>query len=244
MSSNYSSIVGAAVKKIYGRDMLKVKKQSKISLARVREIITEIKKYLKEHQLISIVLKIAVVLYVLVSVIYLVVIYNTFTNYRNNCQKYYAQIGVEVKRRENLIPNLILLVSKYSKHEMDIMKHVADARQTIAGSADIGKKIEASKQLEGILSKLLAIAEQYPDLKATDTTRNLIVELTNTENRIAEMKAKYNLNAKDYNDLWYDIPTSWIAQRLFNIQTPIMYIATDEDILKVPLVINEEVQNK
>ena len=224
------SLMRAIVKKLYLKETNKTQ-----VFPGIKRAIYKLERFFREHEVLSWVLKIfslAVIILVSWGVIHY---YNAYAICRNYCQVYYAQVGVEFKRRQNLIPNLVLCVSEYAIHEKGIMKHVADARQVLSGPGNFKTKMEAAKQIEGTLSKLLAIVEQYPGLKAVEATQTLLKELSNTENRIVEWKNKYNDSARDFNNLLTTFPTN-ILGYLFRIKGPVSYIATDEDLLKVSLV--------
>jgi len=148
---------------------------------------------------------------------------------------YFAQVGVELKRRSNLIPNLVVTVRKYAFHEEEIFKHVSDAREMLTQAKNMTEKMEAAAKLDTALSKLLAVVEQYPDLKATQSMQDLIKELTNTENRIAEEKGKYNEVARAYNQLLSAFPTN-ILGRIYGFAQRMPYIGAEKDLLKTPEV--------
>ena len=222
--------MGAVVNKLYLKepDELRV-------ISKFKRTVNKIKTYLIEHEILAWILKIvsiAVVVFVIWGVIHT---YNSFSNLRNYCEFFYSRVGVEFKRRQNLVPNLVLCMNEYLIHEKGIMKHVSDARQAISGPGDIRTKIEATKQMEGALSKLLGIVEQYPDLKASGPVQTLLKELSNTENRIADWKMKYNENANNFNNLLTSFPTNIIGHA-FGIRIPIRYISSNEDLVKVGLI--------
>ncbi|MBI4669148.1 MAG: LemA family protein [Elusimicrobia bacterium] len=195
----------------------------------------EFKLLLKEHPSLAWTIRIAVPLAVLLIWMGIIMAYNMYALCRTDCELYHAQVGVEVKRRADLIPNLVVCVSQYSAHEKNIMKHVADVRQALSSSNDIGTRIAASKAIEGALARLMAIVEQYPNLKASDPVQSLIKEISNTENRIAELRGKYNESARAFNNLYTTIPTNWLGW-CFGIRKPVPYINTDEDLIRAYMV--------
>ncbi|MCB4756625.1 MAG: LemA family protein [Elusimicrobia bacterium] len=224
-----------AIKKLYGKDIGNGPHKKFKYLEDFKESLKQFKVYLKSHPIADRAIKSVLIIAALLIAWGIIACYNTYSRYRNYCQLYMSQVGVELKRRQNLIPNLVLCVSGYSVHEKGIMSHVADARQILSGPGSISSKIEAAKQMEGMLSKLLAIVEQYPNLKASETTQTLLKELSNTENRIADGKMKYNESAKDFNNVLSTFPTN-IVGYLFGIRKPIPYLTTDEDLMAVALV--------
>lgn len=201
------------------------------------EIIKEIESEIDRHPHITNIIKIAIILCYITAVWGIIAVYNSFSTEINECKLYYADIGVEMRKRQNLIPKFASYYGKYISHESDIMTHIADARQNIAGSKHIplDKQIENARQMEDILSNLLLIAEVYPDLMASKSAQNLMNQLNETENRIAELKWKYNKFAANCDELFLNYPVSFIG-RLVGYKIPVTLIATDDDLLKVPLV--------
>ena len=203
----------------------------------VSEVLQEIESEIDRHPYITNVIKVAVVLWYIGAAWGVIAVFNTFSNEITECKACYADIGVEMRRRQNVIPKFANYYGKYISHEKDIMTHIADARKNIANSKDIplGKQIENAKQMEGILSNMLLIVELYPDLRASQSAQNLMNELKETENRIAELKWKYNELAGRCAELYLHYPVSFIGW-FFGYRTPVPFLATDDDLLKVPLV--------
>ena len=111
-----------------------------------------------------------------------------------------AGIERELQRRQNLIPNLVQATAKYALHEQMMFKYVCDARDTLKSMQESGAaKIPAGDELARSMSKLIALAEQYPDLKATQSIQDLIKEASETENRIAQAKNEYHAAAETFN---------------------------------------------
>ncbi|MFQ5867299.1 MAG: LemA family protein [bacterium] len=111
----------------------------------------------------------------------------------------WAQIDTQLKRRSELIPDLVATVKRYVKHEREVFTHVADARSALAGARTVAEKLKAAKELDGALARLLAIVERYPDLKANQTFLRLMDELSGTTNRIAVARVRYNRAVKTFN---------------------------------------------
>ncbi|MCD6423478.1 MAG: LemA family protein [Elusimicrobia bacterium] len=115
----------------------------------------------------------------------------------------WAEIENQLKRRNDLIPNLVETVKGYAKHEKEIFENVADSRAKLSGliseKGSIKAKIQAANELGGALSRLLAIVENYPDLKANQNFIRLQDELAGTENRIAVARMRYNRAVKEFN---------------------------------------------
>ena len=191
----------------------------------------EFKVLLKEYPALATLLRVSVPLAVMLIWIGVILTYNTYSTFRTNCELYRAQVGVEVKRRTDLIPNLVACVNRYEIYEKDVMKHVSDARQALSGPGDVSEKAAASRAMQGALGRLLAIVEQYPNLKASDSVQSLIKELSNTENRIAENKGKYNENAQAFNNYHTNFPTNLLGW-CFGITKAMPYINTEEDLVR------------
>jgi len=111
----------------------------------------------------------------------------------------WAQVENQLKRRYDLIPNLVQTVKGYAKHEKELFEHLADARTQYFQAKDVKGKIAASNQLEGVLSRLLLLREQYPDLKANQSFLKLQDSLEGTENRIAVERKRYNESVQRLN---------------------------------------------
>lgn len=132
--------------------------------------------------------------------------YNRFVTLGNRIDNSLSQINVQLKRRVDLIPNLIETVKGYAKHEKGIMKEVNDARKALVSAKGIEKKVAANNQLEGALGRLFAIAENYPDLKANTNFLELQRELSSTEDRVAYSRQNYNDSILRYNVLCEKFP--------------------------------------
>ena len=132
--------------------------------------------------------------------------YNRFIILGNRIDNSLSQINVQLKRRADLIPNLIETVKGFAKHEKGIMKEVTEARKALMGAKGIENKVKADGVLEGALGKLFAIAEGYPDLKANTNFMELQRELSSTEDRVAYARQNYNDSILRYNDLCMKFP--------------------------------------
>ncbi len=138
--------------------------------------------------------------------------FNRLTTLSNRIDNSLSQIDVQLKRRADLIPNLIESVKGYMKHEKTIIQSVNDARKALMGAKDLPSRIKANQKLEGFLGRLFAIAEAYPDLKANTTFVELQRELSSTEDRIAYARQYYNDSILSYNDLVKTFPGRVFAQ--------------------------------
>ena len=145
-----------------------------------------------------------------VLVFYLIIIYNTLVKLRNRFKNAFAQIDVQLKRRYELIPNLVETAKGYMKHERETLEAVIKARnqassaqQSASTHPEDGSAIQAlmgaEAALGGTLGRLFALMENYPDLKADQTMQQLMEELTSTENRVAFARQAYNDAVMEYN---------------------------------------------
>ena len=132
--------------------------------------------------------------------------YNRFSVLSNRIDNSLSQIDVQLKRRADLIPNLIETVKGYAKHEKDIMKEVSEARKALVSAKGLSDKIKADKSLEGALGKLFAVAENYPELKANTNFLELQRELSSTEDKVAYARQFYNDSILTYNTLCTTLP--------------------------------------
>lgn len=156
--------------------------------------------------------------------IYVVYSYNSLVKYRNWVKESWSQIDVQLKRRHDLIPNLVNTVKGYAKHEQETLEKVIQARnQLINGTPQ--QRIEADNEIQQALKSIFALSEAYPELKANQNFLNLQEELTNTENKVAYSRQLYNKTVAEYNIKRETIPTNIIAS-LFNFQK--------EELLSIP----------
>jgi LemA protein len=139
------------------------------------------------------------------------VYYNRFAVLGNRIENSLSQINVQLKRRADLIPNLMESVKGYVKHEKSVIKSVNDARKALVSAKGIEKKVEADRILENALGRLFAIAEAYPDLKANTNFLELQKELSTTEDRVAYARQYYNDSILTYNDLCRTFPGKFFA---------------------------------
>ncbi|MFC2063270.1 LemA family protein [Chloroflexota bacterium] len=150
---------------------------------------------------------------VVVLLISFVVTYNGLVRLRNQVKNAWAQIDVQLKRRYNLIPNLVETVKGYMEHERGTLEAVTNARnlaQQVASSG-VGERAKAEGELSSALSRLLAVVENYPDLKANQNFLALQEELTSTENKISFSRQYYNDSVLKYNNQTEMFPSNIVA---------------------------------
>lgn len=136
--------------------------------------------------------------------------YNSLVGLDQQVTQSWAQVENQLQRRNDLIPNLVNTVKGYASHEKTIFIQVAESRSKLAGTIKTGtqaEKITAARELDGVLARLLAIAENYPNLKASDNFVRLQDELAGTENRIAVERMRYNESVQSYNTSAKRLPT-------------------------------------
>jgi len=132
--------------------------------------------------------------------------YNRFIVLENRVDNSLSQIDVQLKRRADLIPNLISTVKGYAKHEQTAIKSVTEARKALLGAKGIEEKVKADNLLEKALKTIFALAENYPDLKANTNFLELQRELTSTEDKVAYSRQFYNDSILTYNNMCEQFP--------------------------------------
>ncbi|MBN2015151.1 MAG: LemA family protein [Candidatus Altiarchaeota archaeon] len=140
-----------------------------------------------------------------------VVIYNGLVTLRARVRNAWAQIDVQLKRRYDLIPNLVETVKGYAKHEREVFENVTKARAAAINASGVEAQAQAENMLSGALKSLFAVAENYPDLKASQNFMMLQEELSGTENKIAYSRQFYNDSVMEYNIRIQKIPYNVIA---------------------------------
>ena len=150
---------------------------------------------------------------VVLLIIFLVANYNGLVRLRNQMKNAWAQIDVQLKRRYDLIPNLMETVKGYMKHERETLEAVTNARNLAQGtsSGSVGARSKAESELSGALSRLLVVVENYPDLKANQNFLALQEELTSTENKISFSRQYYNDSVFKLNNKIQMFPSNMVA---------------------------------
>ena len=160
---------------------------------------------------------IIVIVILLIIVISLVGMYNTLVRLRNRVKNAWAQIDVQLKRRHDLIPNLVKTAKGYMKHEQNTLKEITEARSKAMGAGSVGDKAKAEGELSGAMSKFFLVVENYPDLKANSNFLAVQEELTSTENKIAFARQSYNDQVLFFNNKIQIFPSNIVAS-MFNFK--------------------------
>ena len=171
---------------------------------------------------------IILIIIVVLILIYLGSTYNSFVVLRNRVKDQWAQIDVQLKRRSDLIPNLVETVKGYASHEKDTLEAVVKARNEYLSSDTPEGKIEANNDLNKVVTKLFALAESYPELKADTNFRELQTTLTETEDKISYARQFYNDVVMKYNNKVEVFPSNIVAG-MFGFKTSAYFNATEEE---------------
>jgi LemA protein len=151
------------------------------------------------------------VLAVLILIGLPILIYNGLVSRRIETQNAWSQIDVQLKRRYDLIPNIVETVKGYASHERETLERVTQARNIALGAKGVAAQAQAENQLTGALKSLFAVAEAYPDLKANQNFLGLQEELTATENRIGFARQHYNDTVSQYNEALQRFPANVVG---------------------------------
>ena len=157
---------------------------------------------------------IAVIILVLIALVVFgqyVTVRNTLVSKNEAVKSAWSEVDVNLQRRADLIPNLVETVKAYAKQEQTVFGDIANARSALLSARSPSDKIAANNQLDGALGRLLAIAENYPQLKSNENFLRLQDELAGTENRIAVSRKRYNDSLQDYNTYVQQFPASLLA---------------------------------
>jgi len=174
----------------------------------------------------------------LIVLIWVIATYNTLVRLRNYCRESWSGIDTELKRRYNLIPNLVRTVKGYAAHERETLEHVTEARTRALGSTGSPEsQARDENMLVDSLKQLFAVSENYPDLKASENFLALQEELANTEDRIQAARRFYNANVRDLNTRSEVVPSNIIAS-IFNFKKEEYFEIEDSGIRTAPKVNN------
>lgn len=173
---------------------------------------------------------------VIVLILWVIISYNSLIRLSNNAKEAWSDIEVQLKRRYDLIPNLVNTVKGYATHESVAFEKVSEARSKAmqSGSGTVADKAAAENQLSGTLKSLFAISEAYPELKANQNFLSLQGELSDTENKIQSSRRFYNGNVRDLNISLQSFPSNIIANA-FHFSKMDLFDLGDNDAAQNPV---------
>jgi len=178
---------------------------------------------------------IVVLIVIGVVVLFVISMYNSLIQLRNRVKNAWSQIDVQLKRRHDLIPNLLETVKGYMKHEREIMENITKYRSQAMDAGTVGEKAQAEGLLSGALGQLRVQVENYPDLKANQNFLALQEELTSTENKISFARQNYNDEVLSYNNKIQMFPSNILAG-MFNFKQEEFFQVEDVKEKEVPKV--------
>lgn len=165
---------------------------------------------------------------IILVAIFLWYLYNSIIVSKMHVSEALSQIDVQLKRRADLIPNLVETVKGYEKHEKEVFEKVTQARASLVSAKGAEEKAQANNQLSQALKSIFAVAENYPDLKASQNFMELQEELSDTENKIAYARQFYNSNVVNYNTKLKVFPNVFFA-RILNFKEAEFFAATETE---------------
>ena len=169
-----------------------------------------------------------VLIIIVVLIVALVLCYNGLVQSRNKVKNAWSQIDVQLQRRFDLIPNLVEAVKGYMAHEEGTLAKVTELRTAWAGASTVSEKAKLDNELSGALKTIMAVSENYPDLKASQNFSELQEELRNTENKISYARQFYNDSVTMYNTKLQVIPTNIIAGMFHFTEETLFKVESDE----------------
>lgn len=182
---------------------------------------------------------IVIIVIVAVIVFWLIAIYNRLVSLKNNRENAFADIDVQLKQRNDLIPQLVATVKGYAAHEKDLLERITEARAGVMNAATINDKIEADTQLSQALQGLRVQVEAYPDLKANTNFLQLQGEISDIENKLADARRYFNAATRDYNTAIESFPANIIAGGFGHTRQPMYELSqTDRKAMEQPPQIN------
>lgn len=171
---------------------------------------------------------IAIVVVLVLLILYVIGTYNGLVSLRNKKDDQWSQIDVQLKRRADLIPNLVEIVKEYAKHESETLEKVIEARNTYMTAKTPEEEMKASGEVTQALNKLLALSEAYPELKANQNFLGLQQDVSDTEDKISYARQFYNDSVLTYNNKVQMFPSNIIAG-MFNFTKASFFEVSDSD---------------
>lgn len=163
-----------------------------------------------------------IVAIVVLIIIYNIVLYNSFVKLNNMVKEAFSTMDVYLKKRWDLIPNIVETIKGYVKHEKDTLKEVVELRNSVYDKMSNEEKIKTNEQLSNGISKIMALSEAYPDLKANENFKDLSNQLTKIEDEIANSRKYYNGVVRKYNNKVEMFPSNIFA-KLFGYKSKTMF---------------------
>lgn len=170
-----------------------------------------------------------------VIVLWVVAAYNGLISFRNRVEEAWSDIDVQMKRRYDLIPNLVNTVKGYASHESGVFERVTEARAKAMQAGTVAEHAQSENMLSETLKSLFAVSEAYPDLKANTNFLQLQTELADTENKIQAARRFYNGNVRDYNTKIETVPTNIIANMFSFAKREFFELDESEQAAKKPV---------
>ncbi len=169
-----------------------------------------------------------IIILIVLLILYCIYAYNRFVTLRNRIDNAWSQIDVQLKRRFDLIPNLLESVKGYMKHEKDTLKEVTAARTSFMKATTPGQKAQSEGMLAGALKTIFAVAESYPKLKASENFMQLQEELSGTESKIAYARQAYNDSVLEFNTKLQSFPSKLIGS-MFSFKEREFFQTTEKE---------------
>lgn len=171
---------------------------------------------------------VALIIVIVIILVVVALMYNGLITSRNKVKNAWSQIDVQLQRRFDLIPNLVETVKGYMKHEESVLTKVTELRTSWANASTVSAKAELDSELSGALKTIMAVSENYPDLKSSKNFTELQEELRSTEDKIAYARQFYNDSVTMYNTKLETIPTNIIAS-MFNFKQEELFEAASDE---------------
>lgn len=170
-----------------------------------------------------------IIIYIIIFVlVYFGVVYNSFVKLNNTVKEAFSTMDVYLKKRWDLIPNIVETVKGYAKHEKSILKEIIELRNSIYDDMPANEKFEANNKLSQGINRLMAIVEAYPNLKANENFKDLSQQLTKVEDDIANSRKYYNGSVRIFNNKVQMFPSNIIA-RMLGFKEQKMFEASEEE---------------
>ena len=163
-----------------------------------------------------------ILIIIVLILLYAFSLYNSLVKLNNKVKEAFATMDVYLKKRWDLIPNIVETVKGYAKHEKETLEEIVNLRSKAYDSMPEDEKIKANQELSNGISKLLAVVENYPDLKASDNFKDLSTQLSNVEEEIANARKNYNGVVKDFNNKVEVFPNN-IISNIFGFKPKTMF---------------------